>query len=554
MRAWIAAWLLACSGVVAAQDLDLELARLDADPPAAEVLAGRHDAGLQVQSDARVLFEPERSPRWWRITARADIPADLEPQLVLEAPYSTRVRAWVPGGHPDGSLHAIYGTGSDDRHAGRALVVALPEGLSAGQAAWLRVDAPAGFPMPVSVATRDAVQRADLAHVAWRSANLTALLVLALLAVGFWIGSGDRSYGGLAGMLLAGGAYLAMVGGEARWWPALAELIAASPQPARLAAFLGMVCSNWFQQRYLDLPRRLPRLGGLLRATTMVIVALALVTLASDAAWIATAGNFALLLSAVVVLVASARLALGGDRPGLLVLVSWLPLALLSAVRGLELNDAWSGPAWLGSALAGSFVLAGLLLTLGLADKLLQLRRDRDLASARADVDAMTQAASRPAIERALDAAVERAHASGQPLSLAFIDLDRFKQVNDTWGHNVGDGVLRETCRRVRALLRKGDLLGRHGGDELLVLLPATGLDAALRIAERMRAAIDGHPMAIDGHLVASSLSLGLAELRPGEGAESLLHRADAALYASKDAGRNRVTHDPGHHPDGAAA
>lgn len=549
--AWLAALLLAGSGVAAAQELNL--ARLAADPPAAEVLAGRHDARLQTLEGARILFETERSPRWWRITADGDIPSAGSPQLVLQTPYSTSVRAWVPG-RSESTLHAMYGPGGDDRYATRALVIELPEGLPVGEAVWLRVDAPAGFPMAVSVMTRDAVHRADLAHVAWRAAILTALLVLALLAVGFWVGTGDRSYGYLSGMLLCGLVYLTSVGGEARAWPLLDAMLAESPQFSRMAAFLGLLCSNLFQQRYLDMPRRLPMLSRILRAATSAIVVLIVLTLFSAAPFIATAGNLALIVSALVVVAASGRLAWRGEWPAILLLVSWLPLAVFSILRAAELNGLWDAPAWLGQSLAASFVLAGLLLTLGLAHKLLELRRDRDLASARADIDALTGVASRPAIERGLLAAALAARTGGERLSVAFADIDDFKRINDTHGHHVGDRCLRLVCQCLREELGDAVMLGRYGGDEFLLVMPGMGLDEAMAAAERVRTSVKSVRLAVEEQDIGCSLSFGVAELLPDESVEKLLMRADAALYASKSAGRDRVSVDPAGHEEGAAA
>lgn len=538
----LAALLLAWCGVALGQDLSL--ARLAADPPAAEVVAGQHDAALQARPDARILFESERSPRWWRIAADRDIPAAQSPQLVLQTPYSTRVEAWLPG-RTEPTRHAVYGADADLRYSPRALVIDLPDGLRPGQALWLRVDAPAGYPMAVSVQSRDAVHRADLAHVAWRSAILTAMLVLALLAAGFWAGTGDRSYGFLAGMLLFGLVYVASVGGELRAWPVLGRMLAESPQLSRMGAFLGLLCSNLFQQRYLDMPRRLPVLSRILHAATLVVLALLLFTSFSAAPFIAIVGNLALIVSALVVIAAGARLAWNGEWPAILLLVSWLPLAVFSILRAMELNGFWIGPEWLEQTLAASFAFAGLLLTLGLAHKLRELRRDRDMASARADIDALTGAASRPAIERGLLAAVTAARLAGERLSVAFVDIDHFKRINDAHGHPVGDRCLRLVCQSMRDELDQAALLGRYGGDEFLLVMPRTGLEDAIATGERVRASVGRTGLAVGAQTLRCSLSAGVAELQPGESPEQLLARADAALYAGKSGGRDRVVSAP---------
>jgi len=120
--------------------------------------------------------------------------------------------------------------------------------------------------------------------------------------------------------------------------------------------------------------------------------------------------------------------------------------------------------------------------------------------------------------------------------------IDRFKGINDDFGRRVGDSCVKIIALRTRNRLRTYDLFGRWGGDEVLVLLPDTRLGEALGVAENLRSAVNCRPLSIDGHLFDASLSLGVAQLGEGETAEQLLERADAALYSSKSAGRDRVT------------
>lgn len=207
-----------------------------------------------------------------------------------------------------------------------------------------------------------------------------------------------------------------------------------------------------------------------------------------------------------------------------------------------EMMGLWVGPTWLEEGLAGAFVLASLLLALGLSDKLLQLRRDRDLASRQATMDPVTKILNRHGIEERLFKEVEDARGRGDTLSIAFVDLDNFKDINDRHGHSVGDQCLRIVSWRLRNQLRRGDALGRYGGDEFLVVLPGHDAQSALRIAERMRVSVECRPLSMPDASVAASLSIGVAELAPGESMSSLFERADTALYASKAAGRNRAT------------
>ena len=128
----------------------------------------------------------------------------------------------------------------------------------------------------------------------------------------------------------------------------------------------------------------------------------------------------------------------------------------------------------------------------------------------------------------------------GTPLSLVMLDIDAFKAVNDTFGHHAGDDVICETATRVACALRDVDAAFRLGGEEFLILLPSTDLDAAIAVAERLRVEIASRPVAAIGRAVEASF--GVTELARGrEDWEGAMRRADAALYRAKDEGRNRV-------------
>jgi two-component system cell cycle response regulator len=124
------------------------------------------------------------------------------------------------------------------------------------------------------------------------------------------------------------------------------------------------------------------------------------------------------------------------------------------------------------------------------------------------------------------------------------LDVDRFKVVNDTWGHDAGDEVLREFADRVRACTRGIDLVARMGGEEVVVVLPDTSLDAACAVAERIRERVEAEPFSIHRNTrsITVTVSIGVASRRAGDAsAAEMMKRADDALYRAKDAGRNRV-------------
>lgn len=124
-------------------------------------------------------------------------------------------------------------------------------------------------------------------------------------------------------------------------------------------------------------------------------------------------------------------------------------------------------------------------------------------------------------------------------LALIMLDIDHFKQINDTFGHDVGDLVLRELGRRLQGAIRSTDVFARWGGEEFVVLLPDDGLESAHVLAEKLRRLVEAQPFSVAGHL---TVSVGVAGLMPGEGFDSLCKRVDQALYESKCQGRNKVT------------
>jgi diguanylate cyclase (GGDEF)-like protein len=160
----------------------------------------------------------------------------------------------------------------------------------------------------------------------------------------------------------------------------------------------------------------------------------------------------------------------------------------------------------------------------------------------RAFVDALTGVWNRGALFDLLHREAERARRQREPLSVAMIDIDHFKRVNDSYGHATGDEVLKELCVRLRGGVRPYDALGRYGGEEFVVVFPHTGLEQAATQGERLRQLIEETPFDLAGDPQTITISLGIASLEPDDDTvPALLDRADRALYRAKRAGRNRV-------------
>jgi len=161
-----------------------------------------------------------------------------------------------------------------------------------------------------------------------------------------------------------------------------------------------------------------------------------------------------------------------------------------------------------------------------------------------ADVDPLTELANRRAFKRQLETAIAAAHADGQPLALAFVDIDHFKRLNDRHGHDTGDRVLRFIAQLMTRHFARRGLVGRFGGEEFVVMFPGLDAEAARQEVDDCRAALAKLPLysgATGDRLGAVSFTAGVAALQAGEDMPSLLRRADETLYRGKNEGRNRV-------------
>ena len=136
----------------------------------------------------------------------------------------------------------------------------------------------------------------------------------------------------------------------------------------------------------------------------------------------------------------------------------------------------------------------------------------------------------------------ERTHRYKRTLSVMMVDIDHFKNINDTYGHAVGDLALREIATRIKNSVRTVDIVARYGGEEFIVLMPETGLHEASQVAERVRRSVVDRPIEEDAVTVTATLSIGVAEIdEKSKNVDQLIIYADQALYTAKAAGRNRV-------------
>ncbi|MEX2118350.1 MAG: GGDEF domain-containing protein [Pirellulales bacterium] len=179
-----------------------------------------------------------------------------------------------------------------------------------------------------------------------------------------------------------------------------------------------------------------------------------------------------------------------------------------------------------------------------------------------AHTDSLSGVANRKAFDDKLQLLLGYHKREGEPFVLILADMDHFKWINDTYGHQAGDRVLQQLGSLLKSVVRQGDFVGRYGGDEFAALLPKTSLDTGLKVAQRLHLAATrtNFGVATSSEQTAITVSLGVSSARPGDTPESIIERADEGLYASKKGGRNQVrcleeiTEDPQPVPEGQTA
>jgi len=221
------------------------------------------------------------------------------------------------------------------------------------------------------------------------------------------------------------------------------------------------------------------------------------------------------------------------------VVISVPKAQLFQPMQGFSRYVPWM--LWSGFMLGG---LACALLVANLIASRAKLSEANDGLDRLARIDPLTGLYNRRQLQDLLDAAIANANRYGQSLAVLMIDVDHFKQINDSRGHEAGDEVLRFVAERVRESLRTGDEVGRWGGEEFLAVLHSTDRSEAEVVAERVRAAVSSAAVVVGDQLVPVSVSIGAAA-RLDEQADTLVHDADTAMYAAKAAGRDgvRVAH-----------
>src|SRR5882757_6825792 len=427
-------------------------------------------------------------------------------------------------------------------------VYAVPPGLEAGPV-YARIETGGSESRGVSLSASTLGETLDrgVEHARMIALTLGALLSMALAALVIWFVLADQLFILYAAFFFLEALYIAYLSGQGFDWPLLSY---AQPLtsfawnvPVGLAGAVGCL----FAREIADLKEFSPRVYNVFGWYALAFVAVTVSNIAKLFGFgllVAAIGNLVFSVNSVFTLIVMFLSWRRGNRAAGWFLIAWGVLegfAIALAVRFLvfasEANDAL-----LYYGLPLSMVAAAVLIALGVADRLRQQRAALSDAERRAQTDPLTGVLNRRSLIERLDAACLRARARGLPIALLFIDLDHFKEINDSFGHPAGDACLHAIIGPIQTELRQSDVIGRYGGEEFVVILSSADIAAARPIAERIRSRVAEVRVDGFGTPIRLTCSIGVATSDTlGVWGEHLIAQADAAVYMAKRLGRNQV-------------
>ncbi len=395
-----------------------------------------------------------------------------------------------------------------------------------------RIDTVAGF------------ARMDSRWLAFASASLAILFGMSMMAICFGILLRDTTFFFYAAYVLSYAMIQVVQTGFAAH-PLGVEVIAANPRVFGISALLGsVVAATLFVDRFVDLRRHAPRLRIVVLATAGAVVLnslFAFVPFDSVRLLSRALVNPLLIVIGPLLLLCGVVALLRGSRYAIYFLIGWTPLLVLTVLSSLQTFGILAHWTQSNDFCIAAAAFEALVLSLGLADRALALRREGERIGVLAETDPLTGLYNRRAwIDRA-QALLDTMRREGNPLCVMFLDLDHFKQLNDSRGHEAGDKALVRVAELMRTAMRHREVIGRLGGEEFVVVLPDCALPAATEVAERVRLSLEGQAIALGTEGGVLTTCIGVAERSAGENLARLIARADTAMYAAKSAGRNRV-------------
>lgn len=399
-----------------------------------------------------------------------------------------------------------------------------------------------GAPVRFHLQSVDEYTRQDAQWLVFASACFAVMLAMVLMALCFALMLRDVTYAWYAGYVLCYALIQGIQTGfifhplEWEWFSGMA-LTAGSAAVALSVAFASLFMIRFCElQRYAPL-LRVPIAALAVGMIQVVVMRCSQIPLLVEVAQILL--NPLLMIGAALLLTAAIVAAARGSRQAWFFLAGWTPLLLLTALTSAQVSGALPQLDWLNDASLAGGAFEAIVLSLGLADRALKLRHDRDVVRVLADQDALTNVLNRRAWTERANAVL--ADEPARPIALLFLDLDHFKLLNDQQGHNTGDRALVAVARALTTELRPTDLLGRYGGEEFVALLDSTQPQQAMHVATRLCRRVHRLEIPVSSDALLLSISIGVAICQDDDNLESLVDRADQAMYDAKLNGRNRV-------------
>jgi diguanylate cyclase (GGDEF)-like protein len=422
-------------------------------------------------------------------------------------------------------------------------------GLPATQPVYSLIDPPEGglHSLAFTATTLEEALARGAAHARMISLTFGALATLALGSLLIWFILSDRVFALYTALIGLQALYIAFLSGQGFQWPLLANALPLGSYAWNVPAALSGAAACLFAREITELRRYSPRLHrafGLLALAFLGLTVGNLAKLAGFEDLVNAAGNLLFLASALFTFAVAFVAWRRGSRAAGWFLLAWCLLEVFTIATTIQLlaTDGERGDLLLYSGLPLSMVAAAVLTGLGVADRLRGQRIALTEAERRAQTDPLTGVLNRRTLIERLEESCTDARTHGLPISLLFIDLDHFKEINDTFGHQAGDACLAAIVGPIHSELRQSDVIGRYGGEEFVVILSGADAAAAHPIAERILRRVAS--VRVEGYAKPISLtcSIGIAPSDTlGVWGQHLIARADAAVYAAKRSGRNCV-------------
>ncbi len=429
-------------------------------------------------------------------------------------------------------------------------VFADVDGLNIRQSLYVRLNVAGGDSDAVSFSdsTLDRTLARGAEHARVIALVFGALIAVALSALLIWFVLVDRLFILYATLFFLQALYIVYLSGQGFDWPWLSYAQPLTSFAWNVPVSLSGAVACLFTREIADLKHFSPRIYAVFGWFAWAFVAVTIANVAKligFGPWVTASGNLLFIATSIFSLVVSFLAWRRGNRAAGWFLIAWVLLegfTITAAVRFLFIPSVDSSPLLYYYGLPLSMVAAAVLIALGVADRLRAQRLALTEAERRAQTDPLTGVLNRRSLIERLEAACLRARARGLPIALLFIDLDHFKQINDSFGHQAGDACLRAIIEPIHAELRQSDVIGRYGGEEFVVILSSADAAAASPIAQRILERVAGVHVGGFGNPIRLTCSIGIAASDTlGVWGEQLIERADAAVYLAKRRGRNQV-------------